>query len=283
MTPAEIEARVAADFLAACRAELRALKPGNVHDHAPGHRMTVADFEASAAVAAPAIARHGAPVGERVREAVAATMVAVGQNTNLGILLLSAPLAAAFEACGGAPAGAVELRAALGRVLGETTRADAAAVYEAIRLANPGGLGSAADEDVSGAPTVTLTEAMGLAADRDRIARQYATTFEDIFSTGLPVVFGAMVSQVEPAFATQDVYFAFAAGFSDTHVTRKHGVSVAAALQRKFAEQRVFSAARDQDALLVFDRELKELGLNPGTSADLTVATEFAARLCGYK
>ena len=31
--------------------------------------------------------------------------------------------------------------------------------------------------------------------------------------------------------------------------------------------------------LLAFDRSLKERGLNPGTSADLTVATLFAATL----
>ncbi len=130
---------------------------------------------------------------------------------------------------------------------------------------------------------MTLTEAMGLAADRDRIARQYVTRFEDIFSTGLPVILGAMVSQVEAAFVTGDVFFAFAAGFSDTHVTRKHGVAVAEALQRKFAERRALNAARDRTALLDFDRELKASSLNPGTSADLTVATEFAARLSGYR
>jgi triphosphoribosyl-dephospho-CoA synthase len=31
--------------------------------------------------------------------------------------------------------------------------------------------------------------------------------------------------------------------------------------------------------LLAFDRALKERGINPGTSADLTVATLFAATL----
>lgn len=283
MTPQAIEARVAAAFIAACHAELRAMKPGNVHDHAPGHRMTVADFEVSAAVAAPFIARFGAPVGERVRDAMAATMSAVGQNTNLGILLLAAPIASAFESTGGSPKGAAGLRAALGPVLDSTTRADAAAVYEAIRLANPGGLGSAGTEDVRGAPSVDLKEAMALAAGRDRIARQYATTFEDIFSVGLPVLLQATVSQAEPAWVTTEVFFAFAAGFSDTHVTRKHGEAVAEALRRNFAEHRPLVAARDLDGLRKFDLELKRGGLNPGTSADLTVACEFAARLTGYK
>ena len=46
-------ARSAELFLAACRAELDALKPGNVHVHAGGHGMEVAQFEAAPPAAAP--------------------------------------------------------------------------------------------------------------------------------------------------------------------------------------------------------------------------------------
>ncbi|MBX6323666.1 MAG: triphosphoribosyl-dephospho-CoA synthase, partial [Rhodospirillaceae bacterium] len=35
-----MSARIAAAYVAACLAELRALKPGNVHAFADGHRMT---------------------------------------------------------------------------------------------------------------------------------------------------------------------------------------------------------------------------------------------------
>ncbi len=55
--------RIAHAYIAACLAELEALKPGNVHRHAAGHGMDVADFETSARVSAPAIARAGARVG----------------------------------------------------------------------------------------------------------------------------------------------------------------------------------------------------------------------------
>ena len=95
-------------YIAACRLELRALKPGNVHVLSEGHGMTVAQFEASALASAPALAAPGKPVGERIRDAVAATHAAVGCNTNLGIVLLAAPLMAAAEraACRRAAAGA---------------------------------------------------------------------------------------------------------------------------------------------------------------------------------
>ena len=86
---------IARAFLDACLAELEALKPGNVHRFSDGHDMTVADFAASAEAAAPLIARKGLGVGERIRLAAEATRLAAGQNTNLGIILLAAPLAAA--------------------------------------------------------------------------------------------------------------------------------------------------------------------------------------------
>ncbi len=86
---------IAAAFIDACVEELRAPKPGNVHIHAEGHRMTVADFVRSAEVSAPLLCRVGAPLGRRILDAAVATREAVGQNTNLGILLLCGPLAMA--------------------------------------------------------------------------------------------------------------------------------------------------------------------------------------------
>src|SRR6202042_381225 len=84
---------------------------------------------------AEAIAARGARVGSRIREAVDATLKAVGQNTNLGIILLCAPLAAAAEVP------EVALRVALATVLDGLNRTDTADVFAAIVAANPGGLG----------------------------------------------------------------------------------------------------------------------------------------------
>src|ERR1700689_4813799 len=87
------EDRVAAAYIEACLAELDAPKPGNVHRFAPGHGMEVADFVRSAEASAAAIAAKGVRVGVRIRAAVDATLKAVGQNTNLGSILLWATLA----------------------------------------------------------------------------------------------------------------------------------------------------------------------------------------------
>jgi triphosphoribosyl-dephospho-CoA synthase len=130
-------------FVEACLEELDAPKPGNVHVFAAGHRMTVADFARSAAVSAPLLCRAGAPLGERIREAAAATRDAVGQNTNLGILLLCGPLAVAAEVGG-----------TVADVISMSGLEDAEAVFAAIRLAQPSGLGTAERHDVRRPATV---------------------------------------------------------------------------------------------------------------------------------
>jgi triphosphoribosyl-dephospho-CoA synthase len=265
-------------FVAACRAELDAPKPGNVHRFAPGHGMTVDDFVTSAEVSARPLVQAGARVGERVRNAVAATRTAVGQNTNLGILLLCAPLAAAAERDKGV------LRQALAATLDDLDQEDAAAVFAAIVAANPGGLGEAPRHDVRKAADVTLRQAMAEAAAQDRIARQYATTYEDVFAVGLPELAQARERGVEASWATLIVYVAYLATAPDTHLVRKFGMEIAEGVRREAAPWREALAAtadpgRLIDGLLDWDSSLKARGLNPGASADLTVATLFAERL----
>jgi triphosphoribosyl-dephospho-CoA synthase len=272
------EDRVAAAYIEACLAELDAPKPGNVHRFAPGHRMDVKDFIRSAEASAAPIAARDARVGTRVRAAVEATLKAVGQNTNLGIILLCAPLAAAAEAPDAA------IRPALVRVLDGLDRADAADVFAAIAAANPGGLGRAPRHDVNTPAATTLREAMAEAAERDRIARQYVTAYEDIFSLGLPALAAARGRQGDGRWSTLAVYLTFLAAMPDTHIVRKFDAATAEAVRREAADWRdAFAAAREPegiaDGLLTWDGELKSRGINPGTSADLTVATLFASSL----
>ncbi len=276
------EDRVARAYVEACLAELDAPKPGNVHRFAPGHGMEVADFVRSAEATAAPIAKRGARIGIRVRAAVEATLGAVGQNTNLGIILLCAPLAAAAEVPDEA------LRPALAGVLDRLDRADAADVFAAIAAANPGGLGHAARHDVRAPALATLREAMAEAAERDRIARQYVTAYEDIFSLGLPALAAARQRRSDAPWSTLAVYLTFLAEIPDTHIARKFGGGVAEAVRREAAGWRdAFMAADDPaglaDSLLAWDGALKSRGINPGTSADLTVATLFAASLSAIR
>ncbi|MBP2306443.1 triphosphoribosyl-dephospho-CoA protein [Azospirillum melinis] len=264
-------------FMAVCRAEVMALKPGNVHVHAAGHGMTVEDFLRSAEAAAPEIARSGAAVGERILRAVQATRSVVGCNTNLGILLLCAPLARAAEM-----AEARSLRDRLSAVLAVLTVEDAAAAFEAIRLASPGGLGRAAEHDVAGAATVDLRTAMAAARSRDRIAAQYADGFRDVFDIG--VARARSMPDSDAVTLAEAIYLEFLTAFPDSHILRKHGEDRATAVLSEAREVHrqiaaASSAALRREHLFVFDARLKWQGTNPGTSADLTVASLLAHRL----
>jgi triphosphoribosyl-dephospho-CoA synthase len=270
--------QIAHAFKAACLAELEAPKPGNVHVFASGHRMTAAEFERSAAAAAAPIAVRGTRVGARILAAVEATFAAVGANTNLGIVLLCAPLAAAADQA------SPDLRMALAQVLTELDVEDARLTFRAIVRAAPAGLGRAERHDVFEPATATLREAMAAAADRDRIARQYATGFEDVFDLGEPALTTMSGRTRDPRWVTLAVYMAFLAAFPDSHIVRKHGAEIAEQTRRTAAlfQNRLRSEQRPDELLselLVWDGELKRAEINPGTSADLTVATLFVNRL----
>src|SRR5262249_29120265 len=146
---------------------------------------TYVDFLMSAAAAAPVLETAGQRrVGQTVLEGVRATRRVVASNTNLGILLLLAPLAAVPRE--------EDLRAGLVRVLDSLDVDDARAVYEAIRLAAPAGLGRVAEQDVAAEPTVGLRQVMALAAERDLVARQYANGFREVFDDGVPTLCRAL-------------------------------------------------------------------------------------------
>jgi triphosphoribosyl-dephospho-CoA synthase len=272
---------VAAAFVWAARAELDAPKPGNVHAFAGGHRMTMEDFVRSANAAAAPLSVAGDRIGARILGAVEATFAAVGANTNLGIILLCAPLAAAAEAVG---VEGPQLRAALAEVLRSLDIEDARLAFRAIVKAAPAGLGHSARHDVFAPAIVSLLQAMAEAADRDRVAQQYTTDFADIFQLGLPLLEAARNGQAEQKWATLSVFLGFLAAFPDSHIARKLGAERAAEVQREAKKFQTRLRTAEQPAemlptLLAWDAALKAEGINPGTSADLTVATLFAYRL----
>jgi triphosphoribosyl-dephospho-CoA synthase len=276
-TPAE----VAAAGQLACLLEVSAPKPGNVSPERHFHDTRYEDFLASAVAIGPALADAGKqPVGRVIRRAVEDTLRWTRSNTNLGIVLLLAPLARAALLEGGT------LRQRLSRTLTETTVDDAADVYAAIRRARPGGLGESAAEDVARAPTVTLRDAMALAADRDAIAREYVTDFALTFQTGVPAIMAARRAGLAWTDAAVEAYLALLEMVSDTHIARKLGPAEAAAVSRRAREVRAAGGTQSdagRKALAAMDAELRDPRnrRNPGTTADLTCASLFVVILEG--
>lgn len=269
-----------AAYLSACELELQAFKPGNVSVHSEGHGMTVEDFRRSAAVSAPFLCDESLSLGEKIFYAVDATWNAVGCNTNLGIVLLAAPLIRAFET----QTTAETLWEALKSVLARTTVTDAEWVYRAIRRAQPGGLGDAPEQDVRDAPQVTLLEAMRLAEHRDRIAFQYTNSYADILNLAIPRYYAALSQWGSDEWATVRVFAGLLASLPDSHVERKFGPRYSRTIALRMAEiEAALSGAETPQAtmelLRAADAEFKACGINPGTTADLTVACLLAVKL----
>jgi triphosphoribosyl-dephospho-CoA synthase len=254
--------------------EATAPKPGNVHPEASFEDLTYEDFVRSAFAAAPAFqnaVERG--VGATVLDAIQRTRDAVGRNTNLGIALVLAPLAAV-------PVD-TPLKQGIGSVLTNLEVRDSEQVYEAIRLANPGGLGRVEIQDVAESPSVTLLEAMKMAADRDGIAAQYASDFSTIFEGA------SRLTRFEPfqerwGEALVDLHVWLMAEFPDTLIARKCGPEVAAEAARYASS--VMSAGGPQSAIgrsrmRYLDTWLRVNGnqRNPGTTADLVAGCLFAA------
>jgi triphosphoribosyl-dephospho-CoA synthase len=259
----------------ACLLEVSIPKPGNVHRGADFDDLTFHDFAAAAVAIGPAMdgAAAGAGVGRTVLDAVAATRRVAATNVNLGIVLLVAPMAAV-------PRG-MALDAGVRTVLASLSPEDSALVYEAIRLANPGGLGRVDEGDVQGAAPDDLLAAMRSAAERDVVARQYATDYADVLGLVVPEILRNLAQGRRLGDAVIRTHLRTMQVLPDTLIARKCGAAVAA--EAALYAGQVLAAREGEDgdyleALADFDFWLRSDGRrrNPGATADLLAAGLFA-------
>jgi triphosphoribosyl-dephospho-CoA synthase len=271
---------------AACVLEATAKKAGNVHPDAAFRDMHVRDFYRSAAAVRLAIdTRPEASVGELIEMAWEATRRVVSVNTNLGILLLFAPLVVAWRRLMRTGVSGEQVVALwpneLPKVLGQLTHADADRVFRTISAARPGGLGQVDRGDVREIPQVTLLEAMQMAEGRDRIAWQYTHRFEEVFRLGdwidgkrrLGEPWGSLIV---------DLQLMLLATSHDSLIVRKNGPEVADEVQQRAC--RVLAGRESGDPVWIeawinFDQWLRADGnrRNPGTTADLIAAALMVA------
>ena len=275
----------------ACLLEASAPKPGNVFPGCRFSDMGYEDFLASAVALGDPL-RHAAerPVGATIRRAVDATARWTQANTNLGMVLLLVPLVRAACRRGsrdeGAALGAEPMRSEVRSVLAETTVDDARDVYVAIRRAAPGGLGVADAQDVADEPTQSLVDVMTLAADRDDVAREYATGFATTFDRGLPALARARHDGLPWDDAVVETFLTLLAARPDTHIVRRAGLAPAADVSARAARVIAAGGVRTGEGRVLIEdmrRDLRANGsrLNPGTTADLTTAALFVLLVTG--
>lgn len=279
---------VAAAAQLACLLEVSAPKPGNVSPNDAFADVAYEHFLASAAaIGRPLGAAGDVALGRTINRCVQATREWTRSNTNLGIVLLFAPLARA--ACRIATRASIDredLRSAVAEVLANTTVEDAHETYAAIRLASPGGLGTSDDQDVADEPTVPLRETMQLAADRDDIAREYVTDFQTTFEVAGPTLELALHAGLGWNDAIVETFLTLLAARPDTHIARRGGPLLAASVSdqaRSVLAEGGVRSVHGRHALARLDTTLRGGGnlANPGTTADLTAAAIFVVLLGG--
>lgn len=262
----------------ACLLEVAAPKPGNVHRGADFDDMTLSDFMASA-VAIGSVFRQASQqrVGTTVLDAVRATRTVTRANTNLGIVLLLAPLAAV-------PDGEL-IETGVERVLQQLSADDARDVYQALREVSPGGLKpidrEMVEQDVLAAQTapLDLRAAMQLAAEWDLVARQYANGFQEVLQTVRPWLM-ENASQFPLSLRIVHTHVRLMNAFPDSLIARKCGEETAREASH-YAGSVLSCGPPDSDE---FANALGDLDFwcrcdgnrrNPGTSADMIAAALF--------
>ncbi|MFO0909104.1 MAG: triphosphoribosyl-dephospho-CoA synthase [Isosphaeraceae bacterium] len=258
----------------ACLLEVTARKPGNVHRLADFQDSVYLDFVLSAGAMGAAFDRDAhRGLGQLILGAVLATRQFVRSNTNLGMILLLAPLV---------KSGGLSLRQGVASVLRGTTRDDASQVYRAIRAANPGGLGAVDEQDVANEPQVTLRDAMILASDRDAIARQYATDYADVLDVAVPALRAFLDSGHGLECSIVGAHLRLMASCPDTLIRRKRDASEADESARRAHDVLASGwphSERGRNAYDDLDAWLRSEGheRNPGATADLIAAALFVA------
>ncbi len=266
----------------ACLLEVSAPKPGNVHRGADFDDLTFEDFLISAEILGQTIdACPSDSVGMTILSTIRSTREAVRTNTNLGIALLICPLAMAAKWHGQATSETVA------RILSSLDGADSKSVYEAIRIANPGGMGVCHHMDVSNDGPDDLIAAMKLAADRDLVAKQYTNGFREVFHEVRPLLIRGSQQFDDIRQAIVYAHVEMISRYGDSLIARKCGVETSN--QAKFFASKAidclesgeldeyFSAIGDLDFWLRSDGHRR----NPGTTADMMAAGLFVGLASG--
>lgn len=289
-------------------------KPGNVHRTADFAETRYEHFLASA-VALPSHFRRAAQMGARVSQnEVALNRIGIGKiiksavkdvrawqrdkNTLLGSILLLSPMAAAAGLTIGrkAPFSADVFRTDLKSVVKSTTSRDAVDVYDAISVAQPGGLGKAPRLDVTDAESkekilaqgTNLYEIFEISAPWDSISAEWVNNFHITFDIGYPCFKRVINDTGDVNTASVHTFLRILSKVPDTLIARKAGKQKAEWASNEAAkalDAGGMISPKGRGSLRLLDRKLHDTDhrLNPGTTADITSAVLAVAILEGYR
>ena len=275
------ENQVKMAFEYSCKLDVFSIKPGNIFLDYPAYGMTHKDFLQGSMACSDIVCEHGMDIGDKILECVKASMDVVGCNTNLGIILLCVPIVEALYLDKNHNFEQNNLKKVINSIDSKQTKL----IYKAINTANAGGMGSQEKFDLKEKSSeFTLLDAMKFASSYDYIANEYANSFSNIINV-VSLNWRKHFKLMENAeCATTATYLQQLSKNPDSLIARKHGLEVAKEVSKRFLEiSKEYSELKNPNILnkklLLLDSELKIQGLNPGTTADVVVASIFLNRL----
>ena len=288
-------------------------KPGNVHRIVDFQETRYEHFLASAVAVAPHFGRaaeRGVMVSTRNLDLEKIGVGAVikgavqdvskwqrGGNTLLGSIILLSPIAAAAGMnLAKGRFSITKLRENLRVVVESTTPMDAVAVYDAISIAKPAGLGKVPRLDVNDPSSkkkildekITLFEVFKIASEYDSIASEWVKNYPITFDLGYPFFTQQLKETKDVNVATVHTFLKILSEVPDTLIARESGLAKSNQVSAQAKEVLELGGLRSSEGrkwLWKFDEELRSAahGLNPGTTADITEAVLAVSVLSGYR
>jgi len=259
-------------YLFACKKDIEVLKPGNVSLESPHHDTSAHDYIKSSINSSHHLFNISYSLGERVFNSVKATRKTVKTNTNLGIILLCAPIIHSLIKFND-----VSIRDSLEISLNQSNSDDTLLISKSINLAKPGGLGKSIKYDTKSLPKINLIKIMEYSSKYDRISYQYTHKFRDIFDFIVPCIKFHRKHFRSYKHSLALTFLEILSKIPDSHISRKFGDKIS---KKTSNEANDLLKILDKDDswdlaskhLKSLDYEYKKKGINPGTTADLLVA-----------
>ena len=283
-------------------------KPGNVHRTQNFPDMVFEDFLLSGIAIGETMekaARKGFKyknkpekwdkigLGKMILEAVRETDHWVANNTNLGIVMLLTPISVVAGMSEDETVNWDVFRDKIDQLIRSTTSEDAVNLYQAINIADAGGMGEQDDLDVANESSlqklrddnVNMFRVLEMSSAWDKLSYELTHKMPVTFEIGYPV-FQQVKSEKGINEATVQTFLTILSRVPDTLISRKFTDAKAgevSARAQAILEEGGILTRKGTSIVGKFDQELIKGGLNPGTTADFTASSIMVAYLDGYR
>jgi len=265
-------------------------KPGNVHRIRDYDDMEFEDFIISGIVIGDVIREactnvniENPQLGKFILQAVDETDRWIKNNTNLGIVMMIVPIAVSvaisesFE----------DIRDNIKILMKNTSVEDACDLYDAINIADAGGMGDQDEYDVSNDNAKqelkdnkqTMYDVLKISAPWDMLAREMTSDMPAVFEIGYPT-YHSLKKEKSKNDACILTFLTILSHVPDTLISRKYGEEEALKISLMTRDLLKLKDSSDfMDKVSEFDEYLFKNNYNPGTTADLTAASIFVSYL----